>query len=417
MSESERSESQRSKSRIAMALAAGAIVALTSLVSGPVQARGRGLGGLYLMIGHVARILPLGVLPRGHFVARHGYIRNAALGPQDGSIGMLGNPAGRGQLIAAAALAGWHGGRASGGWWRHDGSYGWVGPLFWPFAYDDMFDYAILGGGRGLWDYGYADIYAAIFAPYGPDDLATYSSDRSSGGRHRRSLPLEALCGDAKGDMIGHAFDRIAQVIQPNEAQGAALDELANASNEAAEIIQASCSTQPATSAPERVAAMQARIEAMITAEASLQAPLGKLYDLLNDEQKARLNIRADDPRKMSAANKTPQTSGQTCGAEPSAALQWPVAEIEQRLHPDDTQRGALEVLQDTSVAAGDALGEACRPVDALTPPARLAAVKARLEALLREVKLVRAALEDCFGTLSDEQKAQFEAIGPKRTA
>jgi hypothetical protein len=28
----------------------------------------------------------------------------------------------------------------------------------------------------------------------------------------------------------------------------------------------------------------------------------------------------------------------------------------------------------------------------------------------------VRAALEDFYATLNDEQKAQFEAIGPRRT-
>jgi hypothetical protein len=35
---------------------------------------------------------------------------------------------------------------------------------------------------------------------------------------------------------------------------------------------------------------------------------------------------------------------------------------------------------------------------------------------MLQAVKLVRPALEDFYATLSDEQKAQFEAIGPKRT-
>ena len=35
----------------------------------------------------------------------------------------------------------------------------------------------------------------------------------------------------------------------------------------------------------------------------------------------------------------------------------------------------------------------------------------------LKAVKLVRAKLEDFYATLSDEQKAQFEAIGPRRSA
>jgi hypothetical protein len=36
---------------------------------------------------------------------------------------------------------------------------------------------------------------------------------------------------------------------------------------------------------------------------------------------------------------------------------------------------------------------------------------------MLQAVKLVDSALEDFYATLSDEQKAQFEAIGPRRTS
>jgi hypothetical protein len=43
--------------------------------------------------------------------------------------------------------------------------------------------------------------------------------------------------------------------------------------------------------------------------------------------------------------------------------------------------------------------------------------VDGRLEAMQRAVYLVSAALEGFYATLSDEQKAQFEAIGQKRTA
>jgi hypothetical protein len=58
----------------------------------------------------------------------------------------------------------------------------------------------------------------------------------------------------------------------------------------------------------------------------------------------------------------------------------------------------------------------ACQTDAAVTPPARLAAVGKRLDVMLQAVKTVRTALDDFYGTLSDEQKAQFEAIGPRRT-
>ena len=91
--------------------------------------------------------------------------------------------------------------------------------------------------------------------------------------------------------------------------------------------------------------------------------------------------------------------------------------EIEARLRPTDTQRASLETLQVVSAKAADMLKASCQPEDAVTPPARLAAAGKRLETMLEAVKSVGSALEDFYVTLSDEQKAQFEAIGPKRTS
>jgi hypothetical protein len=52
-----------------------------------------------------------------------------------------------------------------------------------------------------------------------------------------------------------------------------------------------------------------------------------------------------------------------------------------------------------------------------MTPIARLDAVATRLVTMLQAVKSVRTALDDFYTTLDDEQKAQFEAIGPRRTS
>jgi len=398
-----------------------AVVVLATLLSSAAQARVHpGVGPLGVARFAAARLFSLGGLHRAYPFARHRHIRNTSLRSQDirsamNSGRLLSNPAARRQIAAAAALAGWHGGRIANGWWRHgDGGYGWVGPLFWPFAYHDIYDYTIWGDGIGFWAYGYGDIHAGIFAPYGQDDLAGYTVPGPSGRRHRRVPPLQQLCGDDSREIAGLPVDQIQQAVQPTEAQRAALDDLANASVSAAQIVRASCPTQTASTAPARLAAMQERLQAMIKAELAVQPPLEKFYGLLDDEQKARLNALAEDRRRISATNRAREAQG--CQAEPSAALKWPVDEIEARLHLDDTQSAALEVLQDTSASAADMLNAECRP-DAITPPARLAAVNRRLDTMLQAVKLVSDALEDFYATLSDEQKAQFEAIGPKRTA
>jgi LTXXQ motif family protein len=340
-------------------------------------------------------------------LSRAGGLRNGRL---------LSNPAARAQVAAGLAMAGWHGSGAS-GWWQHgNGGYGWVGPLFWPFAYHDIYDYAIWGVGIGFWDYGYPDIYAGIFAPYGYDDLTGYLTVRPSGRRHARAAPLAQMCGDDSRNIAGLPIDQIQLAVQPTEAQGAALDELGNASIAAAQTIRAACPTQVILTAPGRLAAMQQRIEAMMSAVATVQGPLEKFYGLLNDEQKARLNALAEDQRKIAAAN---HAGGlvPSCGAAQPSGLEWPTSEIEARLHPNDTQRASLAALQDAGAKAAEMLKAACRTDDAMTPTARLAAVGKRLDTMLQAVKLVRTALENFYGTLSDEQKAQFEAIGPRRSA
>ncbi|WP_407176502.1 Spy/CpxP family protein refolding chaperone [Bradyrhizobium sp. STM 3562] len=327
---------------------------------------------------------------------------------------LLSNPAARGQIAAVAALAGWHGGNIGNGWWQHgNGFYGWVGPLFWPFAYYDIYDYTIWGDGLGFWDYGYPDIYAGIFAPYGYDDLSGYIAPPAHGRRHGRLPSVAQLCGDDSREIADLPIDQIQEAVQPNDAQRAALDELANASVEAAQTIRASCPTQVVLTAPNRLAAMQHRIEAMIAAVGIVRPPLEKFYGLLSDEQKERFNALAEDQRK---AHPSQASLTQNCASARPAAFQWPSSEIEARVHPNDMQRPALQVLADASSRATDMLKAACPPDEAVTPPARLAAAATRLETMLQALKLVRPALDNFYGTLSDEQKAQFEAIGPRRT-
>jgi hypothetical protein len=159
---------------------------------------------------------------------------------------------------------------------------------------------------------------------------------------------------------------------------------------------------------------MQQRIEAMISAVALVRPPLEKLYGLMDDEQKARFNALAEDQRKASASS---ASLARNCADAQPAAFQWPGSEIEAKLHLNDTQRAALQVLQDATAKAADMLRVTCQPDDVVTPPARLGALAKRLDTILQAVKLVRPALESFYATLSDEQKAQFEAIGPKRTA
>jgi len=352
----------------------------------------------------------------------------------------LRNPNARAQLLAGAATAGWRGGHGDrDGWWRHrHGGYGWVGPLFWPLAYYDISDYALWGYGYDplFWDYGYNDIYAGVFAPYGYDDLAGYLPTGGSGpfaaasqqtiGRapsnraatsDQAGTPnqLAQLCGDDSRDIAGLPIDRIQQALQLNDAQRAALDDLANASLKAAQDIKAACPTQISLTAPGRLAAMQARIEAMISAVETVQPALQKFYDLLNDEQRAQLNALAQDQRNGETARNSNGSLTQNCQTAQTSVPDWPAAEIEARLNLNEAQHASLAALKDASAKAAEMLKTSCPTTEPITPPARLEAIANRLETMLQAVKTVRTALDDFYGKLNDEQKAQFEAIGPAR--
>ena len=210
---------------------------------------------------------------------------------------------------------------------------------------------------------------------------------------------------------------RFQQAIQPNDAQRTALDDLGNASVKAAQGIKTACPTQISLTAPNRLAAMQTRIEAMIAAVGTVQPAMDNFYGLLNDEQKARLNALGQDqykkrPRRAPAdrsrrvaarrslelrIGRVPRSMRQCIRPTPSAPV-WP------RFRTPAQRRRTM-------------LKASCQIDAAVTPPARLAAVGKRLDVMLQAVTTVRTALDDFYGKLSDEQKAQFEAIGPGRTA
>jgi hypothetical protein len=162
---------------------------------------------------------------------------------------------------------------------------------------------------------------------------------------------------------------------------------------------------------------MQQRIEVMISAVATMQPALEKFYGGLNDEQKARLTALGNDQRQGQTAADATGSLTKSCGAAQAGVTEWPTAEIDQAVHPTEAQRASLAALQNTTAGAADLLKASCLTDNPLTPPARLAAVGKRLEVLLQAVRTVRSALNDFYGSLNDEQKARFEAIGPQRTS
>jgi hypothetical protein len=86
---------------------------------------------------------------------------------------------------------------------------------------------------------------------------------------------------------------------------------------------------------------------------------------------------------------------------------------FEQAVQPSSEQMQLLADLKKAGAEAAWAFKEACPDVVQMTPPGRLQAMTMRLQATLDAVKTVRPAAEAFYGSLTDEQKARFNEIGP----
>lgn len=101
---------------------------------------------------------------------------------------------------------------------------------------------------------------------------------------------VDLMCSPAAAGFAGWRIDRLERSIKPTEAQRGKFDELKAASNKASEAMRVACSTDAATTAPGRMAAMEKRLDAMLQAVKTIPPPLKAFYATLSDEQKARLD-------------------------------------------------------------------------------------------------------------------------------
>jgi hypothetical protein len=232
---------------------------------------------------------------------------------------------------------------------------------------------------------------------------------RAAPGRQAElTSQINQSCGEDSKEVAGWPIDRIEQTIPPTADQRALLDDFANASIQAAQAIKEACPTTIAFAPTGRLDAMERRIAGMVQAIDIVRPALDKFYASLTDEQKARLNAATDQAgTSRSLAN---------CGAV-SSATQWPGERIEKAVRPDSQQQTKLDALKTAMANAADELSKACPAGMPATPPARLTAISMRLDTMLASVKNVRAALDDFYGSLSDEQKQQFNLIGRQQTA
>jgi hypothetical protein len=210
--------------------------------------------------------------------------------------------------------------------------------------------------------------------------------------------------------------DEIQELAHPTDEQRAALDELGNASVQAAQIVKASCPTEVSPTPIGRIDAVQQRAQAMLKAVKVEQSALAKFYNMLTDEQKARLNALTQKQQAPANEGSVMVSRGShVTGCSNRAFPDWPARQIMRDVHPTSAQRTLLSAMQDAAAKARSILEASCAIEMPVTPPARLSAMEQRLQAILVGIETVRGPLNDFYGSLSDKQKTQFNVIGHPR--
>ena len=303
---------------------------------------------------------------------------------------------------------------------------GFAGLLFWPYAYDDFIDYTYAPYAYDtFWPYAFDDVYAGIyggFAPeyYAPEDAYAYagssasanaySRSSTSGGNAAPSGETARICSGQAQGLTDFSIQKIAQRIEPDQQQQALLNDLKGATAKAIDILQAACPTELPSTPTGRLAAMRARVDAMLQAVETVGPALGKFYASLNDEQRERFN--AVDEGQQAA--RTHASDTELCKSESRAQSRLPIDRIQRTLHLSGDQDDALKALDDATAKSAELLEAKCQPTQTLTPTGRLAAMRDRLVAMQKALQTTQTALNKFYGSLSDEQKAQFDRLNAR---
>ena len=304
---------------------------------------------------------------------------------------------------------------------------GWVGPVFWPYAYSDFVDYTFYPYATDtFWPYAYDDVYDSIFAGYAPDWSAYASVPARGRGQAstdvtRRlatvGLPTAGspeVCSAQATGLTDWPIGQIAQQVMPDDNQRILLDQLKDAAAKAVSLLQSSCPTDLPGTPTGRLTEMRQRIQTMLQAVQLVRPALDRFYQSLSDEQKERFNAldvaNGSAGRTARASTRQPDLT-QVCSGRAAQATSLPADRIAQSLQLDERQRAALDDVKAASARAADILSQNCPQDQSLTPTGRLAAMEQRLNAMLQAIDAVQPALTKFYGSLSDEQKARFNRL------
>lgn len=307
--------------------------------------------------------------------------------------------------------------------WRrhhHAAFVAWNGPLFWPYVYSDLFYYPFWPDAYddAYWPYAYDDFFDSVYWANGnPDSDDPYAAPTaasigltpaSSHGTRPVGGAAAGICASDDGT-TAWPFEKIERVLKLTAEQQAHLHVLRDVAAQAANQLKASCPHEAALTPTGRLQAMIERLQAAWSASHAVHAPLMTFYDSLSDEQKARFNAIAPD---VGPKARTAGPDDAACSEQKPALTDLPTERIADAVGPSDSQQGRLDELAKANTRAIAILQSACPEREPQTPVGRLEAIEMRLDAMTQAAKIIQPALNEFYGSLTDEQKSRFNALG-----
>ena len=291
----------------------------------------------------------------------------------------------------------------------------WYGPVFWPYAYSDIFDYAFWADGYddGYWFYAYDDFFDGVFwGEYGPPDEYAYGP---APRLRASSAGVEELCRQPGTGITSWPFVTIEREVRLTGEQKQLLAKVRKAASRAAATFKISCPSSRAfpMTPPGRLQAMMGRLTATLEAVQIVRPSLEEFYNSLSDEQKERFNRLGPKKNVTSAeVREALPDQAKACAEAKPGLTNLPIEQIEEVVKPDDAQAAELDKLDDAVGNAVSILQAACPVETPLTPPGRLEAMETQLKAMVEAANTIKPALDSFYASLSNEQKARLNRLG-----
>jgi len=234
-----------------------------------------------------------------------------------------------------------------------------------PSVYEDLLGYALWPKdySEQFWTHGYGDIMNALLTPAANADQAA-------------SLIQNGMCSVKASDLADRLIAHTREIIEPNEAQQAALEELGAALRQAIERGRTAVCAGTGDSLQRMVDALWTMWDATLL----MRPPLEKLYDSLGDAQKTKFAGEASAAAKVAR----------------SCAEQHPPENV--GLGAGEAQRLTLETLRQHSAELVKLLAGSCPRGSEPTPLDRLDAARERMNTLLYVVVSMSATANELRG-------------------